>query len=586
MDNANPVIYKSSHSLSTTDSQKGLLENDKASSIFYIDKRSMLQEADKTDGDRSNQDLFQPSTHYEEFDATEIFNIIRDIKDPEYSYTLETLKIVEEDYIHIDHENSIVTVMFTPTVPHCSQATIIGLMIYVKLQQSLPPQFKIDVQISQDNNSGQIPANLTDEDIINMRVALAQENTMGIDFVKTIEMLQTSPHCTVSPKTIAYNAVLSAAERNSNAQLALAVLDDMRKKENVVDAVSCRIALVTCAKCGYTNEALELYDEMVRNKYPIDHGVMRSIMATLANDGRAIECLNIFNDMKNLDKIAQNDETFVRLDDYLKVIEACTKGYMYEDGLQKYRELKKTKLYRLTPELIDKVLHLCSAMDNYTDAMDIYGDMLKEDGPLSTYQCKLLMTIFYMARKHTPVESVYNYMRQRGIPVDSGNYQIVLETYARTGQYQKALDIIKVMESEGLLKNTYVPFIAAAESCRQSGEWKLAIQLLRRANEHNAHKSIDMYNVVLAVCATAEEWDTIISLYAEITNVIDKEKEAPTGFSMNGDTIAHILMAYFYTDDLEQVKKLLKLPVVDTPLLLKLRRNIETRHTEASTKEG
>jgi hypothetical protein len=36
-----------------------------------------------------------------------------------------------------------VRVLFTPTIPHCSMAQLIGLAIRVRLLRSLPPRFKV-----------------------------------------------------------------------------------------------------------------------------------------------------------------------------------------------------------------------------------------------------------------------------------------------------------------------------------------------------------------------------------------------------------------------------------------------------------
>eukprot|EP01138_Halocafeteria_seosinensis_P002714 gb/GECG01002775.1/.p1 GENE.gb/GECG01002775.1/~~gb/GECG01002775.1/.p1 ORF type:complete len:107 (+),score=3.85 gb/GECG01002775.1/:1-321(+) len=47
------------------------------------------------------------------------------------------------DNIHIDHKRRTLDVFFTPTIPHCSMATLIGLCIRVKLLRSLPPRFKV-----------------------------------------------------------------------------------------------------------------------------------------------------------------------------------------------------------------------------------------------------------------------------------------------------------------------------------------------------------------------------------------------------------------------------------------------------------
>lgn len=68
---------------------------------------------------------------------------IRDIRDPEHPYTLEVLGVVRKEDIAVDDAGSTVSVQFTPTIPHCSMATLIGLTIKVKLLRSLPRRFKV-----------------------------------------------------------------------------------------------------------------------------------------------------------------------------------------------------------------------------------------------------------------------------------------------------------------------------------------------------------------------------------------------------------------------------------------------------------
>ncbi len=57
-----------------------------------------------------------------------------------------------------DFRNS-VCVWFTPTIPHCSMATLIGLCIRVKLIRSLPRRFKIEVKISPGTHSSEDAGN-------------------------------------------------------------------------------------------------------------------------------------------------------------------------------------------------------------------------------------------------------------------------------------------------------------------------------------------------------------------------------------------------------------------------------------------
>ena len=70
------------------------------------------------------------------FDTREIFDLVRDINDPEHPLTLEQLNVVTEEQISVDDPGSAVEVQFTPTIPHCSMATLIGLAIRVKAGNS------------------------------------------------------------------------------------------------------------------------------------------------------------------------------------------------------------------------------------------------------------------------------------------------------------------------------------------------------------------------------------------------------------------------------------------------------------------
>ena len=81
----------------------------------------------------------------EPIDALEVYDMLRHIDDPEHPLTLEQLSVVKPSLI--DVQDNMVNIQFTPTIPNCSMATLIGLMIRVKLERSLPMRFKVDVSI-------------------------------------------------------------------------------------------------------------------------------------------------------------------------------------------------------------------------------------------------------------------------------------------------------------------------------------------------------------------------------------------------------------------------------------------------------
>lgn len=119
--------------------------------------------------------LEEASTTRDTIDAGEVFELIRHINDPEHPLSLDQLKVVSPEAVVVDDEQSFVKVQFTPTIPHCSMATLIGLCIRVKLLRSLPSRFKVTVQIAPGSHSSEAAVNkqLRDKE----RVAAALENS-------------------------------------------------------------------------------------------------------------------------------------------------------------------------------------------------------------------------------------------------------------------------------------------------------------------------------------------------------------------------------------------------------------------------
>lgn len=107
-------------------------------------------------------------------DSREIFDLIKDIKDPEHPLTLEELNVVREQMIRVDVASKTIQVDFSPTINRCSLAPLIGLSIIVKLLRSLPDQFKLDIKILEGSHDLEQAYNkqLNDKE----RVAAALEN--------------------------------------------------------------------------------------------------------------------------------------------------------------------------------------------------------------------------------------------------------------------------------------------------------------------------------------------------------------------------------------------------------------------------
>eukprot|EP01127_Copromyxa_protea_P019006 TRINITY_DN6091_c0_g1_i1.p1 TRINITY_DN6091_c0_g1~~TRINITY_DN6091_c0_g1_i1.p1 ORF type:complete len:143 (+),score=9.05 TRINITY_DN6091_c0_g1_i1:49-429(+) len=83
----------------------------------------------------------------DEISCQEIFDIIKNIQDPEHPLTLESLKVCTTDMVEVDNEANLVTVYYNPTVPQCTLTTVIGLSIRTALERALPARFHISVLV-------------------------------------------------------------------------------------------------------------------------------------------------------------------------------------------------------------------------------------------------------------------------------------------------------------------------------------------------------------------------------------------------------------------------------------------------------
>lgn len=119
LDNANPTIFAPKASGSRRQkAPKALLWSEEAGGYAYAD--------DSSEGEQ------------EDIDAEEVFgmsplaggtglmiDLLRSITDPEHPVSLEQLRVVTPEDIHVAGNR--VLVYLTPTIPHCSMSTLIGM---------------------------------------------------------------------------------------------------------------------------------------------------------------------------------------------------------------------------------------------------------------------------------------------------------------------------------------------------------------------------------------------------------------------------------------------------------------------------
>ncbi|KAF2277494.1 uncharacterized protein EI97DRAFT_374739 [Westerdykella ornata] len=185
-DNANPTILNPSDLPSRRRESSVKKREDGGTGLFDALVPSYTYLSDPFEPSVSSCDSDDDSV--EDIDELEIYDLISSISDPEHPLSLGSLAVVNLPDIHIypptsPHSKiSTVVVEITPTITHCSLATVIGLGVRVRLEQALPPRFRVDVRVKKGTHSTDEAVNkqLGDKE----RVAAALENDTLMDVIR------------------------------------------------------------------------------------------------------------------------------------------------------------------------------------------------------------------------------------------------------------------------------------------------------------------------------------------------------------------------------------------------------------------
>ena len=192
--NANPLILNPSD-LPTRKRRQSTNQTKTAVDIFPYTTNFLSDDPLYRASSPSSIDESDSDAEAEPIDEQEIYDLIATMSDPEHPITLGSLAVLSLPDISIKptmpsrptSNLQTVTVLVTPTIQHCSLATVIGLGVRVRLEESLPPRFRVDVRIKEGTHStaDEVNKQLADKE----RVAAALWNPTLQSFIK--KMLET-----------------------------------------------------------------------------------------------------------------------------------------------------------------------------------------------------------------------------------------------------------------------------------------------------------------------------------------------------------------------------------------------------------
>lgn len=156
---------------------------------LVLDDSLYLYGADHYNSDNLSADQTSDSDNDEEYeepiDAQEIYDLIATISDPEHPLTLGQLAVVNLADIRVEDSRdstqlSYINIDITPTITHCSLATLIGLGIRVRLDRCLPARFRVSINVKKGTHQSELQVNKQLNDKERIAAACENEQLLGV----------------------------------------------------------------------------------------------------------------------------------------------------------------------------------------------------------------------------------------------------------------------------------------------------------------------------------------------------------------------------------------------------------------------
>lgn len=110
-------------------------------------------------------------------EVQDVWFLLVDIKDPEFPCSLAELRVIRPENFRADEFS--VSVVFVPTIPHCSLSNFIGLALKEKLRRHFGDCRKIFVAVKEHEDAEKLNKQLADKE----RTQAAMENPEIADIV-------------------------------------------------------------------------------------------------------------------------------------------------------------------------------------------------------------------------------------------------------------------------------------------------------------------------------------------------------------------------------------------------------------------
>jgi pentatricopeptide repeat domain-containing protein 1 len=113
-------------------------------------------------------------------------------------------------------------------------------------------------------------------------------------------------------------------------------------------------------------------------------------------------------------------------------------------------------------------------------------------------------------------------MEGKGLLPDLVTYSTLIKAYERAGQWERALEVMKVMQDNNITPNV-ITYSTAISAVAKAGQWRAALGLLEHMRKDKVQPDAVTYNYVISALSKGGQWDAALRLLQECLDIEGQE---------------------------------------------------------------
>ncbi|KNC83046.1 hypothetical protein SARC_04693 [Sphaeroforma arctica JP610] len=283
------------------------------------------------------------------------------------------------------------------------------------------------------------------------------------------------------------------------------LLLEMQKQAGIqIDVADYNYVLKACGTDRKPNMAKRILNDMDRLGLTPNKESYNLVLAACGNGGKFQACIHMLRSMARLG--VDPDDT-----SYHGVMHAIKVHGRWDMALEYLREMHSIVIKPST-RTYNMAIAACLPQERYAEALEIFMEMPQMGVDYDTATYNNVMETCNSVGQWETTQKLFDDMRRRGQAVQGEShascnsigpnvtsYGIVLKAYTRTNNLEKALDLVRMGPTDGVVLDTGV-YNNVLTLCDKHRRWPEAMSVLRSMEEAQVAYSRYTYNSVISLC--------------------------------------------------------------------------------------